>query len=86
MPVTIYNNYDMLNRELAKLGIWFAVNKLSLNLSKINYVIQGCLPDVDINLCINNTTGYITTYKWSVRKNFLGVIIDDDLNRRTLIC
>ena len=30
---------DMLNRKLAKLCIWFAVNKLSLNLPKTNYML-----------------------------------------------
>ena len=28
-----------LNRELGKLFVWFSVNKLSLNLSKTNYIL-----------------------------------------------
>ena len=45
----------MLNRELPKLCIWFAVNKLSLNLSKNSYMLfRNRPPDVDINLCINS--------------------------------
>ena len=67
---------DMLNRELAKLCIWLAVKKLSLNLSKTNYILfRNRPPDGDINLCINNeriTRVRVTT--------FLGVFIDDNLN------
>ena len=66
----------MLNRELAKLCIWFAVNKLSLNLSKTNYkLFRNRPPDVDINLCINNER--ITRVRL---QKFVGVFIDDDLN------
>ena len=67
---------DMLNRELVKLCIWFDVNKLSLNLSKTNYMLfRNRLPDVNINLCINNER--ITRV---CVKKILGVFIDDDLN------
>ena len=31
---------DTLNRELAKLFVWFSINKLSLNLGKTNYTIS----------------------------------------------
>ena len=41
----------MLNRELAKLCKWFAVNKLSLNLSKTSYMLfRNRPPDVDFNV------------------------------------
>ena len=30
---------DTLNRELAKLFVWFSINKLSLNLRKSNYML-----------------------------------------------
>ena len=44
-----------LNRELAKLGKWFAVNKLSLNLSKTtNMLFRNRPPDVDFNVFIEN--------------------------------
>ena len=43
----------MLNRELAKLCKWFAVNKLSLNLSKTSYMLfRNRPPDVDFNVFI----------------------------------
>ena len=45
----------MLNRELAKLCKWFAVNKLSLNLSKTSYMLfrnRRGPPDVDFNVFI----------------------------------
>ena len=67
---------DMLNRELTKLCIWFAVNKLSLNLSKNNYMLfRNRPPEIDINVYINNER----TTRAHVAK-FLGVFIDDDLN------
>ncbi len=45
----------MLNRELAKLCKWFAVNKLSLNLSKTSYMLfRNGPPDVDFNVFIEN--------------------------------
>ena len=45
----------ILNGVLAKLAKWFAVNKLTLNLSQTNYMIfRNCLPDIEINLFINN--------------------------------
>ena len=69
----------MVNRELAKLCIRFAVNQLSLNLSKItktNYMLfRSRPPDVNINLCINNER--ITRV---CVKTYLGVFIDDNLN------
>ena len=66
----------MLNRELAKLCKWFAVNKLSLNLSKTSYMLlRNRPPDVDFNVFIENeriNRGHVTT--------FLGICIDDKLN------
>ena len=66
----------MINGVLAKLAKWFAVNKLTLNLSKTNYMIfRNRPPDNEINLFINNqqiTRVHIT--------KFLGVYIDESLN------
>ena len=66
----------MINGVLAKLAKWFAMNKLSLNLSKINYMLfRNRPPDIEINLFINNrqiTRVYVT--------EFLGVYIDESLN------
>ena len=66
----------MINGVLAKLAKWLAVNKLSLNLSKPNYMLfRNHLPDIEINLFINNqqiTIVHVTT--------FLGVYIDESRN------
>ena len=65
-----------LNRELAKLGKWFAVNKLSLNLSKTTYMLfRNRPPDVDFNVFIENER----INRVHVTK-FLGICIDDKLN------
>ena len=46
---------DTLNRELAKLFVWFLINKFSLNLGKTNYMLfQGRPPDLELHLKINN--------------------------------
>ena len=61
---------------LAKLAKWFVVNKLTLNLSKTNYMIfRNRSPDIEISLFINNqqiTRIHVT--------KFLGVYIDEYLN------
>ena len=45
-----------LNRELCKLFVWFSVNKLSLNLSKTNYILfRNRSADTTLNICINTT-------------------------------
>ena len=65
-----------LNRELDKLFVWFSVNKLSLNLSKTNYILfRNCSADTDINICINT----INVARVQSSK-FLGIIIDENLN------
>ena len=62
--------------ELDKLNIWFAVNKLSLNVSKTNFILFGNRKyngDVDIKINgINIERVYVT--------KFLGVLIDHKLN------
>ena len=66
----------MINGVLAKLAKWFAVNKLTLNLSKTNYMIfRNRPPDIEINLFINNQQ--ITRVRV---KKFLGAYIDESLN------
>ena len=66
----------MINGVLAKLAKWFAVNKLSLNLSKTNYMLfRNHLPDIGINLFINNQQ--ITRVHV---KKCLGVYIDESRN------
>ena len=45
----------MINGLLAKLAKWLAVNKLSVNLSKTNYMLFRNRPaDIEINLFIHN--------------------------------
>ena len=65
-----------LNRELGKLFVWFSVNKLSLNLSKTNYILFcNRSADTDLNICINTIN--VTRVQSS---KFLGIIIDENLN------
>lgn len=66
----------IVNQELAKLNIWFAINKLSLNISKTYYMIF-------CNRKIHNATDIIindTLIKKVHHIKFLGVIIDDEFN------
>ena len=67
---------NLISTELNKLSIWFAVNKLSLNISKTNYMLFSSNCTVDkLNVTINDTTierVYVT--------KFLGVYIDHKLN------
>ena len=70
---------DTLNRELAKLFVWFSINKLSLNLGKTNYMLfRSRPPDLELHLKINNAE--IPTKVTAIK--FLGIIIDDRLNWR----
>ena len=60
---------DTLNMELAKLFVWFSINKLSLNLGKTNYMLfRSRPPDLELHLKINNA---------EIPKD---IIIDDRLN------
>ena len=46
---------DTLNRELAKLFVWFSINNLSLNLGKTNDMLfRSRPPDLELHLKINN--------------------------------
>ena len=64
------------SKELDKLNVWFAVNKLSLNVSKTNFILFGNRKyNEDIDITINNVKidrVYVT--------KFLGVLIDSNLN------
>ena len=65
-----------LNRELGKLFVWFSVNKLSINLSKTNYILfRNRSADTDLNIRINTIN--VTRVQSS---KFLGIIIDENLN------
>ena len=66
----------MINGVLAKLAKWFDVNKLTLNLSKTNYMIFWNRPsDIEINLFVNNQQ--ITRVHV---KKILSVYIDESIN------
>ena len=56
--------------------MWFAVNKLSLDLTKTNYILfRSRPPDADLNIQIND----IKVSRVQSSK-FLGIIIDENLN------
>ena len=68
----------IVSNELDKLSEWFAVNKLSLNLSKTNFMLfTNCRREQNVNISIN-TCEIDTVYK----TKFLGVglVIDSKLN------
>ena len=76
-----YKDLDVLtttiNSELAKIQVWFECNKLSLNISKTNFMYfrNAHTPPVNCNIHIN---GVPLTEKLSTK--FLGVTIDANLN------
>ena len=67
---------NKISEELSKLNVWFAVNKLSLNISKTNYMIfcSKSIPN-NINIRINDRVIERVPYT-----KFLGVIVDEKLN------
>ena len=81
----IKNVCDVLNKELENMYIWFKVNKLSLNVSKTNYMIFGKkYTDSLFNIQIDG----VVVDRVHVTK-FLGVLVDDELtwnNHITSVC
>ena len=71
----------VINGGLEQLQTWFSVNRLSLNISKTNYMIFGNRR-ITVNICdiINKEKTNGVNYT-----PFLGVIIDDKLNRKSHI-
>ena len=66
----------IVSNELDKLNEWFAVNKLSLNLSKTNFMLfTNSRKDQNVSISINNCE-IDMVYK----TKFLGVMIDSKLN------
>ena len=66
---------EKVTSELRKMKDWFAVNKLSLNVSKTNYMLftnSKCSTDIQIQIC-NTDIERVNATK------FLGVLIDDKL-------
>ena len=66
----------IVSNELDKLNEWFAVNKLSLNLSKTNFMLfTNCRREQNVSISVNNCKiGMVYKTK------FLGVEIDSKLN------
>ena len=79
----LYSHKDLdvltttINSELAKVQVWFECNKLSLNISKTNFMYfrNAHTPPVNCNIHIN---GVPLNEKLSTK--FLGVTIDANLN------
>ena len=72
----VKNLNNVVNTELDKLNTWFIINKLSLNVSKTNYILFGnrkVHSDLDIKIYNNKITRVSET-------KFLGVWIDEKLN------
>ena len=68
--------YKQLNNELSRLYIWFNVNKLSLNISKTNYMMfSNSKSTQTFNISINGV--YIRRVS---AVKCLGVYRDDELN------
>ena len=66
----------IVSNELEKLNEWFAVNTLSLNLSKTNFMLfTNCRREQNVSISINNSE-IDMVYK----TKFLGVVIDSKLN------
>ena len=66
----------MINGGLEQLWTWFSVNRLSVNVSKTNYMIFGNRR-ITAYICVKINKDKIS------RENFtkcLGVVIDDKLN------
>ena len=66
-----------LSNELDKLSVWFAVNKLILNVSKTNFMVisNSKQRNTSLQVSINNSKikrVYVT--------KLLGILIDDRLN------
>lgn len=74
--VNILNLSRTVSKELDRLNIWFAVNKLSLNVSKTNFIIFG---NRKFNENLRITINEFEIERVYVTK-FLGVLIDHKLN------
>ena len=74
---------DMLNLEMDKLSIWFKANKLSLNLRKTKFMVfkprqKRSICNIQISIDNQNIVEVKET-------NFLGVILDENLNWKSEI-
>ena len=74
---------SIVNNELAKIIIWLKVNKLSLNLTKTNFMIfypRQKKVNVNVPLTLENTV-----IKQVMETKFLGVLIDQHLSWKSHI-
>ena len=67
---------NKISEELSKLNIWFAVNKLSLNINQTNYMIF-CSKSIPNNINIKINARVIERVSHT---KFLGVIVDEKLS------
>ena len=68
---------DTVCRVLDKMSTWFALNRLTLNISKTNYRLFGnCMLSEDVVINIQN----VNIERVGVRAKFLGVYVADLLN------
>ena len=67
---------QILNNELAKVSNWLAANKLSLNVSKSNFLAFSFSKHKP-TICLNIDSAPLVKKKFS---KYLGVLIDDKLN------
>ena len=74
---SLHDLTSIVNTELCYVSDWFKANKLSLNISKTNYIIFNKRAAADLTFTINFDNSPIV--KVSTTK-FLGVEIDEDLN------
>ena len=74
-----YNElHNLLNKELLHVDLWFKVNKLSLNISKTNYMIFSNKKTKDMETLKIKING--EEIKEAKSTKFLGVLVDDCLN------
>jgi len=75
--------YQNLNKDLSKLVDWFWANKLSLNLSKTNYMLFKSKSPIS-DTCANLDSMCIKFGNTEIEKKshvkFLGIILDEQLN------
>ena len=71
----VKNLNNVVNTELDKLNTWFIINKLSLNVSKTNYILFGnrkVHSDPDIKIDNNKITRVSETKFLGLMKNSIG--------------
>ena len=77
-----------MNSELAKVKRWCEINKLSINMSKTNYMIVKSTrkKDIPISLNIRNSDGSFYSVEWKQCIKYLGVMINESLSWKYHIC